>query len=101
MKSTSIVRKIDDLGRIVIPRETRRILNIHEKDPLEIFVDSEMIVLQKYKSYGTCLVTGEVSSTNMKLADGKLTLSLEGAKQLLTELQSLSERESLSSLGMG
>ncbi|MGE6553402.1 AbrB/MazE/SpoVT family DNA-binding domain-containing protein [Bacillus mycoides] len=87
MKSTGIVRKIDELGRVVIPKETRRTLNIHEKDPLEIFVEGETIVLQKYKSYGTCPITGEISPQNIKLADGKLTLSPEGAKQLMEELE--------------
>lgn len=47
MKSTGIVRKVDDLGRVVIPKETRRTLNIHEKDSLEILVEGEMIILQK------------------------------------------------------
>ncbi|OLR25263.1 AbrB/MazE/SpoVT family DNA-binding domain-containing protein, partial [Bacillus cereus] len=68
MKSTGIVRKIDQLGRIVIPRETRRTLDIHEKDAIEVFVEEESIILQKYKSDGACLVTGEVSSQNIKLA---------------------------------
>ncbi|OLR25255.1 AbrB/MazE/SpoVT family DNA-binding domain-containing protein, partial [Bacillus cereus] len=68
MKSTGIVRKIDQLGRIVIPRETRRTLDIHEKDAIEIFVEEESIILQKYKSDGMCLVTGEISSQNIKLA---------------------------------
>jgi transcriptional pleiotropic regulator of transition state genes len=93
MKSTGIVRKIDQLGRIVIPRETRRTLDIHEKkDAIEIFVEEESIILQKYKSDGTCLVTGEISSQNIKLADGQLTLSPEGAKQLLEELEQYLER---------
>ncbi|MED3080021.1 AbrB/MazE/SpoVT family DNA-binding domain-containing protein [Bacillus wiedmannii] len=83
---------MDDLGRFVIPRETRRTLNIHRKDPLGIFVEGETIVLQKYKSCGTCPITGEISSKNIKLADGKLTLSLEGAKQLLEELEQYLER---------
>ncbi|MCQ6530969.1 AbrB/MazE/SpoVT family DNA-binding domain-containing protein [Bacillus mycoides] len=87
MKSTGIVRKVDDLGRIVIPRETRRTLNIHKKAPLEIFVEGETIILQKYEGYGTCPITGEISSKNIKLVDGKLTLSPEGAKQLLSELE--------------
>ena len=39
MKSTGIVRKVDELGRIVLPKELRRIFNINEKDPMEIFVD--------------------------------------------------------------
>ncbi|OTW61561.1 AbrB family transcriptional regulator [Bacillus thuringiensis serovar silo] len=92
MKSTGIVRKIDQLGRIVIPRETRRTLDIHEKDAIEIFVEEESIILQKYKSDSTCLVTGEISSQNIKLADGQLTLSPEGAKQLLEELEQYLER---------
>ncbi|OLR24663.1 AbrB family transcriptional regulator [Bacillus cereus] len=85
MKSTGIVRIVDQLGRIVIPRETRRTLEIHEKDAIEIFVEEESIIFQKYKSDGTCLVTGEISFQNIKLADGQLTLSPEGAKQLLED----------------
>lgn len=49
MKSTGIVRKVDDLGRIVLPKELRKILNIEERDPLEIFVDGGFIMLQKYE----------------------------------------------------
>ncbi|MEG2353857.1 MAG: AbrB/MazE/SpoVT family DNA-binding domain-containing protein [Clostridium sp.] len=48
MKSTGIVRKIDELGRIVIPIELRRTLDIEIKDSLEIFVDGEQIILKKY-----------------------------------------------------
>ena len=47
MKSTGIVRKVDELGRVVIPIELRRNLNIKIKDPLEIFVDEEQIILKK------------------------------------------------------
>ncbi len=47
MKSTGIVRKIDDLGRVVIPKELRRTLNINECDPLEIFIEDESIILKK------------------------------------------------------
>jgi len=49
MKSTGIVRKVDELGRIVIPMELRKTLNIDVKDPMEIFVDEGKIVLQKYQ----------------------------------------------------
>ncbi len=49
MKSTGIVRKVDELGRVVIPIELRRTLDIHEKDALEIYVDSEKIILKKYE----------------------------------------------------
>ena len=48
MKATAIVRKIDELGRIVIPIELRRVMNIGERDSLEIFVDGSAIVLKKY-----------------------------------------------------
>ena len=49
MKSTGIVRKVDELGRIVLPKELRRTFEINEKDPMEIFVDEEKIVLKKYE----------------------------------------------------
>ena len=49
MKATGIVRRIDDLGRVVIPKEIRRTLRIKEGDPLEIFVDREgEVILKKY-----------------------------------------------------
>ena len=48
MKSTGIVRRIDQLGRIVLPAELRRTLEIEEKDTMEIFVDGSSIVLKKY-----------------------------------------------------
>ena len=48
MKSTGIVRKVDELGRVVIPIELRRNLDILEKDALEIYVDSDKIILKKY-----------------------------------------------------
>ena len=48
LKSTGIVRKVDELGRIVLPIELRRTLDIGEKDALEIYVDGASIVLKKY-----------------------------------------------------
>lgn len=48
MKSTGIVRRIDDLGRVVIPKEIRRTLGIHEGDPLEIYVEPGSIVFKKH-----------------------------------------------------
>jgi len=53
MKSTGIVRKVDELGRIVLPIELRRTLDIGEKDALEIYVDGTSIVLKKFKP--TCV----------------------------------------------
>ena len=53
MKATGIVRRIDDLGRVVIPKEIRRTLRIRESDPLEIFTDREgEIILKKYSPLG-------------------------------------------------
>ncbi|MGL4798089.1 MAG: AbrB/MazE/SpoVT family DNA-binding domain-containing protein [Cellulosilyticaceae bacterium] len=49
VKSTGIVRKVDELGRVVLPIELRRNLDINEKDALEIFVDDEKIILKKYE----------------------------------------------------
>lgn len=49
MKSTGMVRKVDELGRIVLPIELRRTLGIEEKDRIEIFVDGESIILRKYQ----------------------------------------------------
>lgn len=49
MKATGIVRKVDELGRIVLPAELRRTLSIAEKDPLEIYVDGGSIILQKHE----------------------------------------------------
>lgn len=57
MKATGIVRKVDELGRVVIPMELRRTLGIGEKDPLEIFTDGEQIILRKYAP--GCVLTGE------------------------------------------
>ena len=60
MKSTGIVRRVDELGRIVLPIELRRNLNISEKDLLEIFVDDNNVVLRKYAP--ACVFCGETRS---------------------------------------
>ena len=49
MKSTGIVRKVDELGRIVLPIELRRTLDISERDSLEIYVDGNSVILKKYE----------------------------------------------------
>ena len=59
MKSTGIVRRIDDLGRVVIPKEIRKVLDIQYGDPLEIYTDGESIVLKKYEP--NCIFCGETS----------------------------------------
>ena len=62
MKSTGIVRKIDDLGRIVLPVEMRRIFDINEKDSFEVLTEGDMIILKKYGS--VCVLCG--SSDDLK-----------------------------------
>ena len=62
MKSTGIVRKVDDLGRIVLPKELRKVLNIEERDPLEIFMDGNYIMLQKYEP--SCIFCGNAEKVS-------------------------------------
>lgn len=62
MKSTGIVRKIDELGRIVIPIELRRILDISDKDSVEIFTEDGTIVLKKYEP--ACIFCGQAKQVS-------------------------------------
>jgi transcriptional pleiotropic regulator of transition state genes len=57
MKSTGIVRKVDELGRVVIPIELRRTMDIAERDALEIFVEGSHIILKKYEP--ACIFCGQ------------------------------------------
>ncbi|MCL2620633.1 MAG: AbrB/MazE/SpoVT family DNA-binding domain-containing protein [Defluviitaleaceae bacterium] len=59
MKSTGIVRKVDELGRVVLPIELRKTLHIDVRDPMEIFVDDDKIVLKKYEP--SDIFTGEMN----------------------------------------
>lgn len=56
MKSTGIVRKVDELGRVVLPIELRRTMGIAERDPLEIYVDGNSIILKQYQD--SCVFCG-------------------------------------------
>ena len=56
MKSTGIVRRVDELGRIVLPIEQRRILEIGDRDSLEIFIEDNMLILKKYQP--ACIFCG-------------------------------------------
>lgn len=57
MKSTGIVRKVDELGRIVLPMEIRKLMDINIKDPIEIYTDEDKIVLAKY--HPACIFCGD------------------------------------------
>ena len=60
MKSTGIVRKVDNLGRIVLPIEIRKVLDIKEKDSIEIFIDDGKIILEKYQP--SCVFCGSIDN---------------------------------------
>lgn len=69
MKSTGVVRRIDDLGRIVIPKEIRKNLRIKEGDNLEVFVDSEDIILKKYS------MMNKINDLSQELTDAIYTFT--------------------------
>ncbi|BAS29003.1 AbrB/MazE/SpoVT family DNA-binding domain-containing protein [Limnochorda pilosa] len=71
MKSTGIVRRVDELGRVVIPIELRRTLQIEERDALEIYVDGEKIILKKYQP--ACIFCG--SAVNVRNYKEKMICS--------------------------
>ncbi|HDR7485348.1 MULTISPECIES: AbrB/MazE/SpoVT family DNA-binding domain-containing protein [Bacillus cereus group] len=85
MKNTGVARKVDELGRVVIPVELRRTLGIAEGTALDFHVDGETIVLRKHEK--SCFVTGEVSESNMELLGGRMFLSKAGANELLNALE--------------
>ncbi|MDA1849100.1 AbrB/MazE/SpoVT family DNA-binding domain-containing protein [Bacillus cereus] len=85
MKNTGVARKVDELGRVVIPVELRRTLGIAEGTALDFHVDGENIVLRKNEK--SCFVTGEVSESNMELLGGRMFLSKAGANELLDALE--------------
>lgn len=81
MKDTGIVRRVDDLGRIVIPMELRKSLGIGVRDPLAVFVDGERIVLQKYDQ--ACLLCGsteDVGDVKGKSVCSACVKSIKSAK---------------------
>ncbi len=67
MKSTGIVRNIDDLGRLVIPKEMRKKMGIGESSPVEIFVENDRIIVTKYQD--SCIFCG--SSSELRNFKGK------------------------------
>ena len=81
MKSTGIIRKVDELGRVVIPIELRNTLKIAEKDPLEIFVDGSSIILKKYEP--NCVFCGN----SKKLVSYKDKLICEKCAKQISELK--------------
>ena len=62
MKSTGIVRRVDELGRVVLPIELRRTLDIELRNPLEIYVEGDMVILKKYEP--ACIFCGEAKDVS-------------------------------------
>jgi len=67
MHDTGIVRRVDDLGRIVIPMELRRTLGIKVKDPIAIFVEGDRIILQKHRD--VCAICGDADTEMITVRD--------------------------------
>ncbi len=82
MKSTGIIRKVDELGRVVIPIEIRNQFQIAEKDPIEIYVDGSSIILKKYEK--SCLFCGNTK----KLSNYKGKLICNKCLKQISELNS-------------
>ena len=80
MKSTGIIRRVDELGRVVIPMEIRNQFNIVEKDPIEIYVEGSCIVLKKYEP--NCIFCGNTK----KLIDYKDKLICSKCAKQLSDL---------------
>ena len=78
MKSTGVVRRIDDLGRIVIPKEIRRSLRIRDGEPLEIFVDKETIGLKKFSSIKEMNELNTTIGKNIFVSDRDSYMAISG-----------------------
>ncbi|ODA08704.1 AbrB/MazE/SpoVT family DNA-binding domain-containing protein [Paenibacillus polymyxa] len=83
MKATGIVRRIDDLGRVVIPKELRRVLGIKAGDPLEIFTDGNYVSFRKYAP--GCSLCGFSDKKLVELYPDKLVCT--GCVDLITKSQ--------------
>lgn len=71
-KATGIVRRVDDLGRVVIPKELRRVYGIADGDPVEIFTTGEEIVLRKYVPSTGCTFCGTVTEYYAEMGDHRI-----------------------------
>ncbi|MGL4107230.1 AbrB/MazE/SpoVT family DNA-binding domain-containing protein [Clostridium sp. LP20] len=84
MKSTGIVRRTDELGRIVIPKELRRTMDINEGDPVEIYTEGEDIILRKYST--GCYICGEEGNLEGLLGRQLCPVCLEEAKRNIEKI---------------
>lgn len=88
MQKKKYIRSIDEIGRIVLPKQLRKELHLGEKQMLEVYNDGERIIIEKYDNLEPCLVTGESTKSNHTFAfgHGTVTLSPEGLEKLIEEL---------------
>ena len=107
MKATGIVRRIDDLGRVVIPKEIRRTMRIREGDPLEIYTDKDgEVIFKKYSPVGElssfaaqiCETLGKISGFSTAICDRDQVIAASGAgkkdlmdKRITAELEQVME----------
>ncbi|MDR7246225.1 AbrB/MazE/SpoVT family DNA-binding domain-containing protein [Priestia megaterium] len=88
MKSKGIIRRVDELGRVALPIEIRRIFNIKEKAPVKIHMNEneDKIILKRNRHLLECMITGEISLQN-RLYSGGIVLSTRGAEILFHALK--------------
>ncbi|UIJ69580.1 AbrB/MazE/SpoVT family DNA-binding domain-containing protein (plasmid) [Bacillus cereus] len=86
MKKTGVMRRVDDLGRIVLPKEIRRTLDLLPNTSVEMYVLEGTVRIKQQPR--ACFITGQTSENQIELYDGRLILSQEGAKDLMETLKS-------------
>lgn len=87
MRATGVTRKIDALGRVVIPREILKNLDILLGDPMEFFVEDDKIIVKKYEPKNTCVISGVIADDNINICNGKIILSKKIAGDIAREIQ--------------
>jgi len=90
MKGTGIVRRIDEMGRVVLPKEIRRTLTINESDSLEIYVEGNEIILNKYSTEESIINTLENLDEILQEHEGKLgILKTQELKKLIEDMKDI------------
>lgn len=99
MRETGIIRRVDDLGRIIIPKEIRRTLRIHEGDPFEIFLDQDELIFKKYSFLGSLetyakdfvQVMSQIFLMNVAICDMDKIIAYTGDSRYRCQEQRISE----------
>lgn len=86
MRNLGVVRKVDHLGRIVIPKGLRKTMHLSEGQPLEFFTEDKSLILRSYQVREACVVTGEITDENFLLSTG-MYISPKGAEILLEQVK--------------